>query len=184
MSLLSGICRHGLLSRTSGSGVTLRTSRRWSSIARTHDGERLTIDALGASFPFVWLRDSCLSHECIHPSTSQKLHRSSDISGDIRPADVKLSDDGLHIDWADGHKSFFPRNFLHRHSSSARLAEFHADLPERPWGTAEICGNPNLYVSYESLRDRSGLRIAIDQLCTDGLLFVVRPLPTVESPPH
>ncbi|KAJ7448273.1 Clavaminate synthase-like protein [Mycena galericulata] len=169
MSLFRSICRR--------SGPVHRVNHRlWSSITRTHDNQGLTIDALGASFPFVWLRDSCLSAECIHPSTSQKLHRSSDIPHDIRPADggVNLTDDGLRIQWTDGHTSFFPQEFLRRHSSRARLAEFHrdVDVEERPWSAAEISANPNLFVSYASLQERSGLRTAIDQLCTDGLLFV------------
>ncbi|KAJ6588118.1 hypothetical protein B0H19DRAFT_1205778 [Mycena capillaripes] len=148
--------------------------RSWSAIARTQDGKGLAIDALGASFPFVWLRDSCLSPDCIHPSTSQKLHRTSDIPRDIRPAEdgVNLTDDGLQIRWIDGHKSFFPQDFLHRHSSSTRLAQFHRDVREQPWDAAKISANPNLFVPYASLQERSGLRIAIDQLCTDGLLFV------------
>lgn len=177
MSFLSSLCRRPVL--ITGSRVKLSGYRRWSSISRTEDDYELVIDALGASFPFVWLRDSCLSPECIHPSTSQKLHRTSDIPRDIRPAKdgVNLTSDGLQISWADGHKSFFPREFLHRHSSRTRLAGFHADLRERPWDAAEISRNSNLFVPYSSLQERSGLRIAIDQLCTDGLLFVVRSLP-------
>jgi hypothetical protein len=174
MSLLSKLYRRsGLASR---SGARLHTRRRWSSIARTQDGEGLVIDALGASFPFVWLRDSCLSPECVHPSTSQKLHRTSDIPRTIRPAEdgIKLTSDGLQISWTDGHKSFFPRDFLHRHSSRTRLADFHLDVKEQPWEAKQISKNPNLYVPYTSLQTRPGLRVAIDQLSTDGLFFVVR----------
>ncbi|KAJ7802519.1 gamma-butyrobetaine hydroxylase [Mycena olivaceomarginata] len=172
MSLLSKLYRRsGLASR---SGARLHTRRRWSSIARTQDGEGLVIDALGASFPFVWLRDSCLSPECVHPSTSQKLHRTSDIPRTIRPAEdgVKLTSDGLQISWTDGHNSFFPRDFLHRHSSRTRLADFHLDVEEQPWDAKKISKSPDLYVSYASLQTRPGLRVAIDQLSTDGLLFV------------
>ncbi|KAJ7639696.1 hypothetical protein DFH06DRAFT_1283941 [Mycena polygramma] len=149
-------------------------TRRWSSIARTQDGKGLVVDTLKSTFPFVWLRDSCRSPQCVHPSTSQKLHRTSDIDRDIRPAEggLKITEEGLQINWADGHNSFFPRDFLHRHSSRTRLDDFHGDLRERPWNAREISANPNLFVPYASLRERSGLRTAIDQLCTDGLLFV------------
>ncbi|KAJ7206510.1 hypothetical protein GGX14DRAFT_637395 [Mycena pura] len=165
-------CGSRLRARISKGPFQEHHRRQWSSIARTQDA--LVIDALGASFPFVWLRDSCLSPKCIHPSTSQKLHRSSDIPRDVRPAEdgVALSHDGLHIRWADGHSSFFPREFLHRHSSRERLAAFHADVQERPWGAAEISRNPNLFVAYAALQSPAGLRTAIDQLCADGLLFV------------
>ncbi|KAF7376487.1 Glycoside hydrolase family 5 protein [Mycena sanguinolenta] len=153
-------------------GLAMR-HRRWSSIARTQDGEGLVIDALGASFPFVWLRDSCLSPECIHPSTA-KLHRTSSIPHNIRPAEngVKVTTEGLQINWADGHRSFFPRDFLHRHSSMTRLADFHNDPKETLWDADEISKNPNLFVDYASLQERSGLSVAIDQLCSNGLLFV------------
>ncbi|KAJ7111479.1 hypothetical protein C8R44DRAFT_799562 [Mycena epipterygia] len=161
--MLSRICRQPRF---------FHVQRPWSSIAHNPDG--LAIEALGASFPFVWLRDSCLSPECIHPSTSQKLHRTSDIPRDIRPVEggVRLVADGLHIAWIDGHKSFFPREFLHRHSSTARLADFHADLSPRVWDAAQIARNTNLFVPYASLQQQSGLHTAIDQLCADGLLFV------------
>ncbi|KAJ7766328.1 hypothetical protein DFH07DRAFT_902679 [Mycena maculata] len=169
MSLLRSIRRVGLASRTD-------VARYWSR-AHPSRGEGLAIDMAGrdrAFFPFVWLRDSCLSPSCIHPSTSQKLHRSSDIPVDIRPAEggVSLTDDGLRIRWADGHDSFFPPEFLWRHASLENLAEFHKDVEKRPWDGAKISSNPNLFVSYASLQQPSGLLAAIDQLCADGLLFV------------
>ncbi|KAF8127811.1 hypothetical protein K438DRAFT_917781 [Mycena galopus ATCC 62051] len=169
MSLLSK------LELATRSRAALPKFRRWSSIARTEDDEGLVIDALGASFPFIWLRDSCLSPDCIHPSTSQKLHRTTNTPRTIfRPAHdgVKLTDDGLQIKWADGHNSFFPRDFLHRHSSPARLAAFHGDLREKPWDAAATSKNPSLFVDYKSLAEPAGLRVAIDQLCVQGLLFV------------
>lgn len=37
------------------------------------------------TLPFVWLRDSCPCPSCVHPSTRQKLHRTSDVPLDIKP---------------------------------------------------------------------------------------------------
>ncbi|KAJ7742568.1 Clavaminate synthase-like protein [Mycena metata] len=152
MSLLRSIWRR---SRLCGASVNrLPTPRHSSSVAQTRDGKGLVIDAFGgATFPFVWLRDSCPS--TIHPTTSQKLRRTSDIPPDTRPAasddSVRLTDAGLHIHWADGHASFFPHDFLQLHSSPSRLAEFH-------------CANPNLFVSYESLNHDDGLRSCVTVL--------------------
>ncbi|KAF7343270.1 Glycoside hydrolase family 5 protein [Mycena venus] len=152
MSLLSKL--RGL---AHGYRTTFQNHRRWSSISRTQDGDGLVIDTLGASFPFVWLRDSSQTF----PAPSGQLKMG-----------VELTNDGLQIKWADDHQSFFPRDFLHRYSSHTRLAKFHADLIEKPWNATEISDNRNLFVAYASLQERSGLRVAIDQLCKHGLLFV------------
>ncbi|KAG9013560.1 hypothetical protein FRB90_005915 [Tulasnella sp. 427] len=37
------------------------------------------------TLPYIWLRDSCPCPSCVHPSTRQKLHRTSDVPGDIKP---------------------------------------------------------------------------------------------------
>ncbi|KAJ7059222.1 hypothetical protein C8F01DRAFT_275252 [Mycena amicta] len=150
-----------------------RSRRSWSSSSSfNRTPSSVSIPNLG-TFPFRWLRDSCLSPECIHPSTSQKLHRSSDIPRDVQPVPqpegVRLSAEGMHIRWVDSHESFFPKAFLERHSPGV----FHNDDPkELPWAKEDIGGSPSLFVSYESLQDKKGLRTAIDQLCTRGLLFV------------
>ncbi|KAJ7291516.1 hypothetical protein C8J57DRAFT_217670 [Mycena rebaudengoi] len=164
---LGRVCRRALFARP------VPARRVQSSQAVAQNDDRLTIDALGASFPLVWLRDSCLSPTSIHPSTSQKLHRSSDIPLDIRPSEggVNLTDDGLHVRWIDGHESFFPKEFLARHSSRANLAAFHRDVLETPWRGSEI-SSADLFVSYASLSTPSGLLAAIDKICTRGLLFV------------
>ncbi|KAF7319647.1 Glycoside hydrolase family 5 protein [Mycena chlorophos] len=150
----------------------IRSQRRhWSSFTRTQDA--VSIDAVG-TFPFRWLRDSCLSPDCVHPSTSQKLHRSSDIAANVQPTSegIQLSTNGLRIRWTDGHESVFPKSFLERHASREKLRAFHDDAREQPWTKNDIAGSSSLFVSYESLAEKSGLRTAIDQLTSRGLLFV------------
>lgn len=120
------------------------------------------------------MRDSCQSADCIHPSTSQKLHRTSDIAVDIEPAvdGVQLSDDGVHIQWIDGHQSFFPRSFLERYCSPSKLSAFHKDVSERPWDVSIISKVPDLFLQYSSLQTPPGLLTAINQLLQYGMLFV------------
>src|SRR5438045_71617 len=103
--------------------------RHWSTF--TADESKVTLHSLNATFPYIWLRDSCQSEDCVHPSTSQKLHRSSDIPLEIRPAEdgIRLADGGLHVTWTDGHKSFYSASFLERHSSPSKLSAFHKDIP-------------------------------------------------------
>jgi gamma-butyrobetaine dioxygenase len=148
-------------------------SRHWSKL--TTNEVALRVHSLKASFPYVWLRDSCQSAECIHPSTSQKLHRTSDIPLDIKPVidGIQLADDGIHIAWTDGHKSFFHASFLERHSSPNKLSAFHRDIAPISWNDSILSGERDLFVSYESLKGSSlGLVSAMTQIATYGILFV------------
>jgi gamma-butyrobetaine dioxygenase len=151
-------------------GVGLR--RGWSSISTGETS--LAVHSLGTTFPYVWLRDSCQSPSCVHPSTSQKLHKTSDIPVDIRPAQdgVEVVSDGINIQWITGHKSFYPKSFLERHSSSENLFKYHKDVPQQPWDLSRISNSPNLYLPYTSLQNRSGLLSAMNQLSSYGILFV------------
>jgi hypothetical protein len=173
-----------LTARTSQASIAfstkLRTQRGWSSLSISENA--LIINSLGTTFPYVWLRDSCQSPTCVHPSTSQKLHRTSDIPLDIKPIPngVQLGDDGLHIEWVTGHKSFYPKSFLERHSSTDKLSKFHKDLPQEPWSASGISKNPNLFLQYKTLQEPTGLLTAINQLSVHGLLFV-KGVPNTET---
>ncbi|KAL1742998.1 hypothetical protein HDZ31DRAFT_41938 [Schizophyllum fasciatum] len=132
------------------------------------------LDELQTSFPYVWLRDSCQSPASIHPSTRQKLHRSSDIPLDVKPAEggVQVTPDALHIRWEDGHESAFTPGFLERHASLAKLQEFHGDVSAEPWDAASITKTKDLFVPYEALRVPAQQLAAIVQLLRHGLVFV------------
>ena len=99
----------------SSNAIFASQRRTWTSLSRHVNG--LTIHALdNTNFPYNWLRDSCQSPESVHPSTKQKLHRTSDIPFDIVPEDgesgVRVTADGLEINWNDGHKSVFEKHWL------------------------------------------------------------------------
>lgn len=127
-----------------------------------------------ASFSHQWLRDSCQCPSCVHPSTLQKLHRSSDITVDVRPTPGGLTatSDGIHIRWTDGHESFYQTTFLERYSSPSELTKFHRDIEQVPWNASLISQSSNLYIPYEELVEPSRLLRAINQLIQYGLLFV------------
>lgn len=146
--------------------------RNWSTFASNDTS--LTVHSLNTAFPYIWLRDSCQTTECIHPTTLQKLHRTSDISLDIRPVHdgVQMTSDGVQITWTDGHKSFFDASFLKRHSSPDNLSSFHKDVEQKPWDNAGISKARDLFVPYESLKTPAGLLVAITQISQAGLLFV------------
>ncbi|PCH36933.1 gamma-butyrobetaine hydroxylase [Wolfiporia cocos MD-104 SS10] len=128
----------------------------------------------GLSLPYRWLRDSCQCPQCVHPSTRQKLHRTSDIPEDIHPAadGVRFAEGGMRILWSSGHDSHYTREFLERYSLQQQLRAFHRDVDLEYWDVAELKAAHNLYLPYSSLQAPSGLLAAITQLTRYGLLFV------------
>ena len=153
-------------------------TRTWTTYAQTTDA--LTIHSLNnTSFPYIWLRDSCPSSKCIHQKSKQKLHRTSDIPLTIAPIEgglgVKVTSNGIDIDWNDGHKSSFHQTFLERHASTSKLMEWHLDhhLTEETWTRSSISNLSNLFIPYNNaLNTSSGLIQAITQLSKYGLLFI------------
>lgn len=152
--------------------------RSWTSLTRSVDC--LTIHALNnAVFPYIWLRDSCQSVESIHPSTRQKLHRTSDIPLNILPVDgptgINVIENGLEILWMDGRKSVFDKQWLERYSTSVSEDKFHWNdsLREKIWTQRSISYVPSLFVPYkEILSSDRGLVNAMEQLLKYGLLFI------------
>ena len=142
----------------------------------------LGITVEGILFPYIWLRDACQCPFCVHPSTSQKLHRTSDIDVDIKPSSdgIRYTDEGVHVEWMTGHKSFYATAFLERHSSPFRLSVAHKDVPQISWDVSYISQAPHLFLPYKSLHTPSGLLAGINQLSQLGLL-VVTGVPNVES---
>ncbi|KAM6501163.1 gamma-butyrobetaine hydroxylase [Amanita muscaria] len=124
---------------------------------------------------YTWLRDSCFCPQCVHPSTSQKLHRSSDMLHTLRStvANQVRKDDGWQITWKDGHSSFYPRSFLERYavSNRASLAKLHHHVPVQPW-VKQSLQKSTLFLPYSSLSTSQGLVTAIEQVSKYGILFV------------
>lgn len=128
----------------------------------------------GTSYPYRWLRDSCQCSECIHPSTRQKLHRTTDVSADTIPASggVNVQDHGVQIQWASGHRSFYPSELLTHHASLTNLRKFHQDVEPISWTTERLELSKTLFVSYKGMETKEGMLAAIEQLTRYGLLFV------------
>ncbi|KAH7053036.1 Clavaminate synthase-like protein [Auriculariales sp. MPI-PUGE-AT-0066] len=133
------------------------------------------IDGLG-SFPYRWLRDSCQCPSCVHPSTRQKLHASSDIPRHVQPAaPVKLSNNALHVRWT-GHKmdSVYDRAFLKAYATPVGTREMHGDehLTAQGWTAAQLEAKPARFVAYEDLRNDPERRlVAFEHLAQTGLLL-------------
>ncbi|KAH9955440.1 hypothetical protein BC827DRAFT_1237137 [Russula dissimulans] len=139
--------------------------------------EGLEIPSLNSIFPYRWLRDTCTCPSCVHPSTQQKLHRTSDIPASVAPEHIETTDDGVLISWAgaDKHRSFFPLARLTAHANPAALQTFHNDVPPALWPTASAlfaASGRDLEITYDDLSTPRGLLRAITQLQRTGLLFI------------
>ena len=116
----------------------------------------------------TWLRDLCQCPKCVHPSTRQKLRRSSDALGASIAAHSSTAD-ALHVTWHDGHASFYPKSFLDRDAAPDRI-QHHTR--SQPWTRQSIQRTPSLFVTYSSLSRTDGLVAAIEQISNHGILFV------------
>lgn len=62
--------------------------------------------------PHLWLRDNCPCDECRIVQTSEKRFLLNSVSPDLVPARAALLDDGLHLEWPDGHTTRYSIEFL------------------------------------------------------------------------
>lgn len=185
--LFSSISLSSKRQLTSALSIRRIPARSWSSF--TLDDKHLTLPELNSSLSYIWLRDACRSPECVHPSTSQKLFRTSDIPLDIKPATdgVHLTDEGLRIQWTDGHTSLYTTSFLEWHVKLSQAkpneaAALHRDVLPYSWDHSRIAKSPDLFLEYESIKTPSGLLTAINHLCQYGLLFIVSDSLRLQTP--
>ncbi|KAG0006089.1 hypothetical protein BGZ80_011043 [Entomortierella chlamydospora] len=139
----------------------------------------------------LWLRDNCPCPDCIHPTTRQKLHASSQIPLDIAIASYNVQPEGLELvwskglddvgDWEDpakskpGHKSLYPWEMIlgsyggtpSEHRASTRMN--HAPIL---WDE-EIMKKNVLWLDYdEYMNTPEGLLKGLKQLQDYGLFFL------------
>ena len=155
---------------------TLRHSRCLASLRRGFSTSRAleeSVNFKGNTYPFRWLRDSCQCPKCVHPSTRQKLHRTTDVYQEVpSTATLRVSDEGIHLNWGPDHESFYPSEFLERYSSQEKLHTYHRDVGPIPWNRNRIESTSHLYIEYKQLNTPVGLLSALNQLIRYGLVFV------------
>jgi hypothetical protein len=67
----------------------------------------------GKVIPNIWLRDNCQCSSCMHPSTKQRLLDTFSIPEDLSIKKHTISkEQGLKINWSDGHESEYTQHFL------------------------------------------------------------------------
>jgi hypothetical protein len=139
------------------------------------------------TFPYVWLRDSCQSPQCVNPATGHKLHRTSDIPPNIAPiegeAGAQVTDTGLEILWKDGHRSLFEKTWLQRYASPIVEERYHFNDTLKPqmWDRASIPPLTALSFPYRGLQSSDEqLAKALEQLFKYGIIFI-RGVPNEET---
>jgi gamma-butyrobetaine dioxygenase len=84
------------------------------------EGSKLAVrwaDGLRSRYAAIWLRDNCPCSQCCHPS-GQRLLDTITIPDDVAPVSALLSNDGLALEWNDGHQSALSPAWLRAHSPS------------------------------------------------------------------
>ncbi|EKM58474.1 uncharacterized protein PHACADRAFT_252822 [Phanerochaete carnosa HHB-10118-sp] len=127
-----------------------------------------------AKFHHVWLRDHCRCPECFHPVTKQRLLNTFDIPPDIKPAKVESKPDGLEVHWPSSipHTSFYPWDWLRRHSYDPPLPRHESSSEEILWCSKIQQAPPT--VSYEEVMspDERGLYKWLTNVDKFGFSFV------------
>ncbi|EJD45326.1 Clavaminate synthase-like protein [Auricularia subglabra TFB-10046 SS5] len=151
--------------------VASALSRRLSTSRIAGQDASVTVNGIG-TFPFRWLRDACPCPSCVHPSTRQKLHASSDIPSGVQPELLEHQGDKLKIQWpGHAHASVYDRALLEACSGSGSSVEPH--LERLGWAAKDIRDDLGLFVDYAAVKgdDRARLH-AFEYLARTGLLLV------------
>ncbi len=95
---------------------------------------------------WLWLRDACQCPRCVHPTTRQKLHRSSDFPLDIRPIrPVALDQSSATISWSHNHVSTYSDSYIRR------LAAPVSPISRIPWSAPSLPLSAALWTPYHAI---------------------------------
>ena len=128
----------------------------------------------------VYLRDACSCHQCVDPSTSQKLFETADIPLDIKVQSAESSPDGsLSVRWDNDipgythHTSTYTKSLLMTtRALRTRLRSSHNSMIQTPWDRVKI-ESENLILDYDSyMSSSSTLHRALHHLHEYGLFFL------------
>lgn len=125
----------------------------------SNDSESVQVtwtDGTSSKFHNIWLRDHCLCRRCYNPNTYQKEFNILDVSLDIKPLIVSISDingqNSLSITWPDDHKTVFLAEFLKQHCYGGQAVSGVArrlDMKQRPFLWDKKTIEPNLPCPFE-----------------------------------
>ncbi|KAI8332019.1 hypothetical protein BC941DRAFT_381813 [Chlamydoabsidia padenii] len=164
------------------------SSRFYTGAATIHQHERqlnLTLPSATYTLPYFWLRDHCRCPDCYHPVTRQRLVNTFGLDRSIRPSSVKCDQDGLHLEWPDGHKSNYAYDWVstHGHQEGKNKEWQDALAPTdklRLWKGQDFVPRPRLTFD-EVVGTKDGLAEWLYRLEIDGIAFVEDVPTTLEA---
>ncbi|KAH8732537.1 hypothetical protein GQ44DRAFT_185321 [Phaeosphaeriaceae sp. PMI808] len=133
---------------------------------------RDTIFVEGRELPNIWLRDNCQCSSCVHESTRQRLLDTFSIPSDIQIRSKTLKDNILSIEWSDGHKSEYTREFLGRTRGALSKAALRQGLAGFKLWDASIIKDNIPSVSYDFNKSGSGLKQLLQKIRRFGFCYV------------
>jgi len=98
---------------------------------------RDTRDVTREEFPWVWLRDNCQSEICYEPISHCRIINLTEWDQSIKPKDVQIKDEQIHITWEDGHVSPFEKSWLLSRSFKAKSRNHYREgigCQQQLWG--------------------------------------------------
>ena len=140
----------------------------------------VSIDGASYKFPPLLLRDLCGCEKCRDPSSRQKNILTVDIPADIRASSVSTTGSMLKVQWENdvsgydaSHVSEFDlatlRNYIQVGSHKVQ-----SEPPNRVLWDADMFTRNVKDIDYQAyMEDESALNIALQQLHTYGLIFLV-----------
>nr|XP_045612214.1 trimethyllysine dioxygenase, mitochondrial-like [Procambarus clarkii] len=131
--------------------------------------------------PYIWLRDHCRCSRCYNHKTCQRIFDVGNIPLNIRPAVVKTTQDGLQIQWPDGHESEYEYKFLWQNSfDGCRTAH---KVSRHLWKASTFPAAHLTTVPLEELCDpeKNGARKLMYSIIQNGLAFISEVPADVES---
>ncbi|XP_068204238.1 trimethyllysine dioxygenase, mitochondrial [Palaemon carinicauda] len=126
--------------------------------------------SLGLSY--VWLRDHCRCPECYNYVTNQRKQDMQKIPLNIRPASVKTTNDGLEIQWPDGHKTEYEYKFLWQNTYEGRRTSHKRS--HRLWNANTFPKENLTTVPLTDIRspENNGLKRLLSSIVTHGFGFI------------
>ncbi len=138
----------------------------------------VALDDVDTPFHYVWLRDNCWCSECKVAQSAERRLFTATIIDHIAASKAEYADDqGLRIEWNDGHRSSYSTQWLrtHDYSRAARASRQHsatlwdASLTQVPrFEHADVVGTTEGQLAYlEALRNY-GVAVVSNTPSIDG----------------